>query len=130
VATVYGSPIIVARPAGQGRCDALLDGRVLVARTRQPLLDGARALVAEGVDPGARLVMRHEGSATDALIARSVGEAAALTVEDGERGIHFRRWKPFQASDVQAPVASDAAPLLGQPPAAKTHRPRHPRNKR
>jgi hypothetical protein len=111
--------IIVARPAGEGRYDALLYGRVLVRRTRQALLDGARALVAEGVDPGQRLVMRHQGSVIDALLAKSVAAAAKLTVEETGTGPRFRLWKPFQASDVSPSVAPDGQAALGQPPEAQ-----------
>ena len=111
--------IIVARPAGEGRYDALLYGRVLVRRTRQALLDGARALVAEGVDPGQRLVMRHQGSVIDALLAKSVAAAAKLTVEETGTGPRFRLWKPFQASDVWPPAAPDDPAALGQPPEAQ-----------
>jgi hypothetical protein len=113
--------IIIARPAGEGRYDGLVDGRVLVRRTRQALL----ALIAEGVDPGQRLVMRHEGSAIDALLATSVGAAAKLTVEETGTGPRFRLWKPFQASDVWPPVASEADPLVGHLAGAQ-HAPARP----
>jgi hypothetical protein len=64
---------------------------VLLCRTAQPLLDGARRLLAEGCDPSARLVMRREGSELDALRTR-VGVAAGLTVD--ETNTRFARWKP------------------------------------
>jgi hypothetical protein len=47
--------------------DAKVGDRVVVRRTIQPLLDGCRALIAEGYDPGSRIVMRHDGSGIDAF---------------------------------------------------------------
>jgi hypothetical protein len=86
--------VIVVEPVGhRGRFQARLDGGVLVASSRTPFCDAARALLAEGVDPATRIMMRHAGSATDALTA-TVAVAAKLTVEDGDRVPYFRRWRP------------------------------------
>ena len=77
-----------------GRFDAVVDGNVIVTATRQPFLDGARALLAEGANPQATIILKHPGSETDCLRAR-LGAAAKLTVEESNRGKPtFRRWKP------------------------------------
>jgi hypothetical protein len=84
---------MVERP---GRYAGVLpDGRVLV-QSRQPLLDGARKLLAEGVPPETVLETRHKGSA---IIAQrtTVGEAAKWTVHESDKG-GLRRvpWSPFE----------------------------------
>lgn len=72
--------------------------RQIVAASRQPFLDAARAFVAAGGDADAMLVMRHIGSTTDAL--RAVAKIAArLTVaEEAFAPPRFRRWKPYPHS--------------------------------
>jgi hypothetical protein len=75
----------------------------------------ARALLAEGVDPATRLIMRHEGSDHDAPRS-TVGEAAGLTVVDDTGGKPiFRKWKPCDRGEETIPVAS---PMRKTDPAA------------
>ncbi|SRR6266446_694212 len=81
--------------------DARLDGRLVISRSTQPLLDAGRALLVEGVDQGALIVMRRPGETVDALRA-TVEAAAGLTVEEGSRGPTLRSWKA-------SPHAADAA---------------------
>src|SRR5262245_39506438 len=50
-----------------------------LCRSRMPLLSAARVLLAEGVDPSTRLVMRHAGSNVDSLTARGVRIAAGVS---------------------------------------------------
>jgi hypothetical protein len=69
----------------------LPDGRPLLSSSRQPFLDAARVLLAEGA-----IAMRHRGSATIAMTS-TVGEAAKLTVKEGPNGPRFRKWRPFPA---------------------------------
>jgi hypothetical protein len=57
----------------------------VVERSTTLFCDAARVLLAEGVDPVTKLVMRHEGSSHDALRS-TVGVAAKLTVTDGTTG--------------------------------------------
>jgi hypothetical protein len=67
-------------------------------------------LAAEGVDAGQRLIMRHVGSDTDALLG-TVGAAAKLTVLEPDKGVvRFAPWRPFSAS-VPPPSAFPADPL-------------------
>jgi len=75
----------------------LLDGRKLLSSSRQPLLDAARVLLAQGIPPETPLAMQHKGSATIAMTS-TVGEAAKLTVEEEPGGPRFRKWRPFPAS--------------------------------
>jgi hypothetical protein len=83
--------------------DGMIDGREVVTRSTQPLLDGARALLAEGSDPRTRIMMRHAGSSADALRS-TIGTAAQMTVGEGERPPIFRPWKPSPHAAVTPPV--------------------------
>ena len=73
--------ILDVRPAGRhGQYTAALDGRDLVT-SRQPFLDSARVLLAEGFDPKSRLVMRWATTGTESLRS-TIGYAAGLTVNE------------------------------------------------
>jgi hypothetical protein len=65
-------------------------GETIICRSRQPFVDGARALLAMGYDPEMVLVMRHATTGTDALKAK-LRVAAKLAVDTS--GPHLRRWK-------------------------------------
>jgi hypothetical protein len=65
--------------------DSKVDDRFVVKRSPTPFCAAARALLAEGADPAARFVMRHEGSTHDVLRS-TVGGAAKLTVADSSTG--------------------------------------------
>jgi hypothetical protein len=105
-----------------GRYKAMLaDGTVLLKSSRQPLLDGARALLAQGVDPETVLVMARS-TGTESLRAK-VGDAAKLTVQEGDRvGPRFVKWKPYPQSLADENNAWATAPqtrvgdLAGGPP--------------
>lgn len=67
---------------------------VVCKSSRQPFLDGARALLAKGADPDALLVMCHAKTGTDSLCGK-IGAAAKLTIEDSQmKSPRFRRWQP------------------------------------
>ena len=107
--------IIVATAIGDGKFAASRGDRLLVAATRMPLLDGARVLLADGIDPRAVLVLRHAGSTTDALTAR-LGEAARLSVEESAFGPVFRPFREATAAPVdRAPVRRRLPAGLGHP---------------
>ena len=72
---------LVVAPAGAGKFAGRLDGRDLCVSTK-PLLDAARVLLAEGVDPEMVMQMHHLRSATLSLRS-TVGAAAGLTVLEG-----------------------------------------------
>jgi hypothetical protein len=85
--------------------DGRIDGRCIVKRSTTPFCDGARVLLAEGIKPNTILVMRHAGSASDALRS-TVGVAAGLTVVDDNGGKPiFRKWSPYDREET-IPVAS------------------------
>ena len=65
-----------------GRFVATLDGRQLCI-SRQPLLDAARGLIDEGIDPATPIAIRHTGAGFDALTS-AVGAAAKWTVRENE----------------------------------------------
>ena len=70
---------LTVSPTRAGMFEGRIDDR-LICISRQPLLDAARVVLAEGFDPNTYLVMRHAGSPDDSLSAR-IGSAAQLTVE-------------------------------------------------
>jgi hypothetical protein len=86
-----------------GRFAATLDGRQFCI-SRQPLLDAARVLINEGIDPATPIATRHAGVGFDAMTA-TVGTAAKWTVrEDSTVSPTFVRWKAFSRDDVQSPM--------------------------
>jgi hypothetical protein len=104
-----------------GRLPGLYDAyylgtRLLVARTRQPFLDGTRALLALGFDPATAVVLKHIGSDTECQRGR-IGTAAGLTVEESDiAGIRLRRWKPYPSRAVAPPTAPMVPALAEGPP--------------
>jgi hypothetical protein len=94
----------------------------LVEGSRTPFFDAARALLAAGLaDPSDTLVMRHAGSAHDALRAR-VGVAAKLMVreETTDGKPRFVPWTPHPRASPDVPVG--ASPPAGEPlPASAEH---------
>jgi hypothetical protein len=92
--------------------DAKIEDRVVVTRTTQPLLDACRRLVAEGIDPDTRIVMRHTGSKANALLAE-VGIAAKLTVNEYGDG---RSPPKFVAWDGQDPLVAGGSIALEHQP--------------
>ena len=93
-----------------GKFVASLDGRQ-VCVSRQPLLDCARILIAEGADPKTPFATRHEGADFDALTS-TVGTAAKWTVRENEiQSPTFVPWNAFPRDAVQSPVRFSGAPL-------------------
>jgi hypothetical protein len=82
---------VKARP---GHYAAHADGRCIGKASKQPLFDGARALLAEGVPPEVAITTRHAGS-TNVATRSAVGEASRWTNEESDtRGLRLRRWRP------------------------------------
>jgi hypothetical protein len=89
---------LVLSPETAGRFSARLDsmGEVIVTGTRQPLVDGARMLLAQGYDPCALLTMRHEGKACESFQPLPIGKWAGWTYEEsGTKPLRRVRWMPF-----------------------------------
>ena len=86
-------------------------GEKLTNATRQPFFDGARALLADGVNPEWTLIGRHEGSQTIALQS-TVGEAAKWSVSEPDRGkctrIPYQPYKPGSSATADSPDADVA----------------------
>jgi hypothetical protein len=93
--------LVVAPEADSpGRFTARLEstGEPIIASTRQPLVDGARVLLARGFDPTALLTMRHKGSAHDCFQPMPIAEWAKWTYKEREKGgLAVERWMPFAA---------------------------------
>ena len=89
--------------------DAFVEGRKIVSRSTTPFLDACRQLMAEGADPKAKVVMRHEGADHDALRS-TIGYAATLTVWDDRVGKPvFAKWAPYSAA-ISPPSDFSGAP--------------------
>ena len=108
---------VILRPAfnrhgarQHGKFVATLDGRQICI-SRQPLLDAARILISEGVDPATPIATRHTGSDFDAMTS-IVGATAKWTARENEtQSLHFVRWKAFPAVRVRAPMRFDEQPV-------------------
>ena len=94
-----------------GKFVVTLDGRQLCI-SRQPLLDAARVLLADGVDPETPIATRHAGADFDAMTS-TVGTAAKWTVKENEtQSPHFVRWEAFPASRVGPSLRQNERPVL------------------
>jgi hypothetical protein len=94
--------VITTIPLGKGRFEARCDGEVLVARTREPILDGARALLAAGHHPDTIALLRHAGSEVDALSAR-IGIASRFYIEESGHGPVLRSVRKASPGAVDRP---------------------------
>jgi hypothetical protein len=101
-----------------GKFVVTLDGRQLCI-SRQPLLDAARILIKEGIDPATPIATRHVGADFDAMTS-TVGAAAKWTVRETEtEGPRFVRWEAFPATRGQSPMRFDERPVPDTGDAAK-----------
>jgi hypothetical protein len=83
-----------------GKFTACLEstGETIVQGTRQPLVDGARELLARGFDSATPLTMRHAGSAHDSFAPRPIAEWAKWTYTESEKhALKRQRWMPLPA---------------------------------
>jgi hypothetical protein len=100
--------------SGRGQLfDGLFEGRLIITRSSQPLLDRARALLAKGIDPRTRILMRHVGADADALRS-TVGRAAKLSIREGDDAPRFKDWVPLSPRPGAAPCVK-ANWLLSRP---------------
>jgi hypothetical protein len=108
---------VILRPAFNCRRERLhrrfvatLDGRQLCI-SRQPLLDAARVLINEGINPATPIATRHAGAGFDATTS-TVGTAAKWTVRENDKaGPALVRWKAFSRDNVQSPMRLNARPV-------------------
>jgi hypothetical protein len=94
-------------PERHGRFVARLgDGSVVVPSSRQPFLDAARVLLAEGADPAGTLVMMRGQMQS---LSAPIGAAAKLTVRETDAyGPRFAAWIPW-TEDKRAAYAAASA---------------------
>lgn len=99
-----------------GLFSATLDGVEIVRSTRQPFLDGARALLAMGHAPDEPLTSAHVGSETVALRS-TVGEAARWTIFERDRGgLGKALWMPRSSFHGDARTGDEGLGGTSEPP--------------
>jgi hypothetical protein len=98
--------IVSERENRNGIFDCYLADRYLCS-SPSPLIDGCRALLAQGYNPAARVVMRHAGSTDDALRGILANVAG---VEIAGNGVGFR---PFRGRAEMATAPPVRSPGLG-----------------
>jgi hypothetical protein len=108
--------IVVALVGRRGRFRAEIAGRVIVASSKQPVLDGARVLISEGYAPDIVLEMWH-ANATAFALRSTIGAAGKLTVDDSGTP-RFRRWKPFLPREGSLPIAPSEVLAIPDTPSA------------
>ena len=83
--------LIITPDEGPARFVARLEGsdEPIVQATRQPLVDGARVLLARGFEPATPLTMRHAGKAYDSFHPLQISKWARWTYkEPDQRHLH------------------------------------------
>jgi hypothetical protein len=110
---IFAAPAVDRRGRRlHGRFDALLGAHLLVHATRQPLLDGARALASLGYPPETLIGMRRPGDRADSLTS-TLGAASALTTKERIHGsLLFEPWDANSRSLEDAPVKKTGGPAL------------------
>jgi hypothetical protein len=109
--------IIIPLDSKPGRFSTRLEstGEVIVGNTKQPLVDGARELLAIGFKSSTPLTMRHDGSLHDSFKPLPIGEWAKWTYKEGEKDALKRaRWMPLPDDRVGQKLTSE---LSGVPEA-------------
>jgi hypothetical protein len=94
--------IVTLEAQKAGRFAARLEstGEIIVSDTRQPLVDGARALLAHGLDPGTPPTMRMADKSHDSFRAAPIREWAKWSYTEGEKTpLRRQRWKPREMPD-------------------------------
>ena len=70
-------------------------GETIATNTKQPIVDGARELLARGFDSATPLTMRMEGKTYDSFQPLPIGEWAKWSYAEGEKTpLQRQRWKP------------------------------------
>ena len=86
-----------SKPNGEytGKFDASI-GADFICRSREPLGDGARILLARGYNPETLISTRHAGKDFDNFKPIPIGKAAGLTTKEGDNGPRIVKWEPMQ----------------------------------
>jgi hypothetical protein len=90
--------VLTIKPSGRaGRFLGYINDELIVT-SRQPFLDGARALLARGYDPATPYNMRHANSHALSFVTTTIGHAAGLTVHDAG-SVRFRKFVPSEPDE-------------------------------
>lgn len=74
----------------------LPDGTILDDRCASPFCDGARALLAKGVDPATPVTLRMAGSEVDSFLPARLGYVASLRVKEVDyHSARFAAWESY-----------------------------------
>jgi hypothetical protein len=98
--------VLVIKPSGRAGRFLGYIGDELVVTSRQPFLDGARALHARGYDPATPYNMRHANSDALSFVTTTIGHAAGLSVVDAAQSTRFRKFVPSE--DTGEPIEEAA----------------------
>jgi hypothetical protein len=93
--------VLVIKPAPKAGRFLGYVGDEFTVQSRQPFLDGARALLALGYDPATPYNMRHADSEVLSFVTTTIGRAAGLSTND-TRTPRFQKFVPFEWSDKEA----------------------------
>jgi hypothetical protein len=102
--------VVTPEADSPGRFTARLEStdELIVAGTRQPLVDGARVLLDRGFDPATPLTMRLEGKAYDSFQPLPISQWAKWTYTEGENTpLRCARWMPRPAVGEGQKVGSE-----------------------
>ena len=93
----------------------------IVCSSRQPLVDGARELLARGFDPATPLTMRMEGKAYDSFQPLPIGRWARWSYTEGEKTpLRSVPWRPNPAVAERQKSGSEAPAGTGGYPEANS----------
>jgi hypothetical protein len=106
--TAPAAIVLVIKPASKAGRYLGHVGDEFIVRSRQPFLDGARALLARGYDPATPYNMRHANTDTLSFVATTIGQTAGLSVSD-TRTPRFQKFVPFKGPIEQEDEAAEAA---------------------
>jgi hypothetical protein len=97
----------VIKPSGRAGRFLGYVGDEIIITSRQPFLDGARALLARGYDPATPYNMRHANSDVLSFVTTTIGHAAGLSVSD-TRTPRLQKFVPFKGIDDEDAAAEAA----------------------
>jgi hypothetical protein len=78
-----------------------IDGQKIVANSRDPETDLARALIVRGITGMVKLLDADTGKHRSTV---NIEKAAKLRTYEDSRGCGFEQWKPYQPLDVSPPA--------------------------